>query len=144
MRNWASAVGLWNLALDPSGGPVEEPNTGCGNCKGLVTIDPQTHAVSYNLAYYQLGQVGRFLRPGAQRVNSNHFVSYYVGSGHNNYGTSRGVDDVAARNPDGSVVLVAYNNTTSDARFAVSWDGHSFTYTLPSHATVTFNWNRPA
>jgi glucosylceramidase len=144
MRNWASAVGLWNLALDPSGGPVEEPNTGCGSCKGIVTIDPQTHAVSYNLSYYQLGQVGRFLRPGAQRVASNHFVSYYLGSGQDNYGTSRGVDDVAARNPDGSLVLVAYNNTTSTARFAVSWDGHSFTYTLASHATVTFNWNRPA
>jgi glucosylceramidase len=144
MRNWASTVGLWNLALDPSGGPVQEPNTGCGNCKGIVTIDPTTHGVTYNLPYYQLGQVGRFLRPGAQRVDSNHFVSYYVGNGRNNYGTSRGVDDVAARNPDGSLVLVAYNNTTSDARFAVSWAGHSFTYTLPAHATVTFNWNRPA
>ncbi|MGI8712499.1 MAG: glycoside hydrolase family 30 protein [Solirubrobacteraceae bacterium] len=144
MRNWASAVGLWNLALDPSGGPVEEPNTGCGGCKGIVTIDPQTQRVTYNLPYYQLGQIGRFVKPGAQRVDSNHFVSYYLGTGQGNYGTSQGVDDLAARNPDGTVVLVAYNNTTSDARFAVRWRGRSFTYQLPAHATVTFSWNHPA
>jgi glucosylceramidase len=142
MRNWASAVGLWNLALDPNGGPVQHPNTGCGNCKGIVTIDPSTHSVTYNLAYYQLGQIGRFVRPGAQRVDTNHFVSYYVGTGHNHYGASRGVDDVAVRNPDGSLALVVYNNTASPARFAVEWKGRYITDTLPSHATVTFAWNR--
>jgi glucosylceramidase len=141
MRNWANSVGLWNLALDPSGGPVEEPNTGCGNCRGIVTIDPTTHKVTYNLPYYQLGQLGRFVKPGAQRVKTNHFVSYYVGTGHNHYGASRGVDDVAIRNPDGSLVLVAYNNTTSPARFAVEWKGRYTSYELPSHATVTFDWN---
>jgi glucosylceramidase len=142
MRNWASAVGLWNLALDPWGGPVEEPNTGCGNCKGIVTIDPQTHRVTYNLAYYQLAQLGHFVKPGARHVSSNHFVNYYVGNGRNHYGASSGVDDVAIRNPDGSLVLVAYNNSTSTARFAVHWKGRYITEDLPSHATVTFNWNR--
>jgi glucosylceramidase len=141
MRNWASSVGLWNLALDPSGGPVQEPNTGCGNCRGIVTIDPQTHAVTYNLAYYQLAQIGHFVKPGARRVATNHFVSYYAGTGHNRYGASRGIDDVAVRNPDGSLVLVAYNNTTSTERFAVHWKGRYITDELPSHATVTFAWN---
>ena len=141
MRSWASSVGLWNLALDPSGGPVQEPNTGCGNCRGIVTIDPETHKVTYNLPYYQLGQVGRFIRPGAQRVHPTHFVSYYVGTGHTHYGASSGVDDVAIRNPDGSLVLVAYNNTPSAARFAVEWKGRYTSYELPSHGTVTFDWN---
>jgi glucosylceramidase len=65
-----------------------------------------------------------------------------VGSGHNHYGASRGVDDVAVRNPDGSLALVVYNNTASPARFAVEWKGRYITDTLPSHATVTFAWNR--
>jgi glucosylceramidase len=142
MRNWASSVGLWNLALDPSGGPVQEPNVGCGNCKGIVTIDPQTHRVTYNLAYYQLAQIGHFVKSGARRIGTNHFVSYYVGTGHNHYGASRGIDDVAVRNPDGSLVLVAYNNTTSPERFAVHWKNRYITDELPSHATVTFTWNR--
>jgi glucosylceramidase len=29
LRDWASTVALWNLALDPDGGPVEAPNHGC-------------------------------------------------------------------------------------------------------------------
>lgn len=141
MRNWASSVALWNLALDPSGGPVQKPNTGCGNCKGIVTIDPQTHSVTYSLQYYQLGQIGHFVKPGAQRVATNHFVSYYVGSGPNHYGASSGVDNVAIRNPDGSLVLVAYNNTASPERFAVEWKGRYISYELPPRATVTFTWN---
>lgn len=140
MRNWASAVALWNLALDPTGGPVQKPNTGCGNCKGIVTIDPTTHRVTYNLAYYQLAQIGRFVAPGARRVDTNHFVSYYNGGG-NHYGASAGVDDMAVRNPDGSLTLVAYNNTAVAARFAIEWKGRYITYELPSHGTATFSWN---
>lgn len=141
MRNWASSVGLWNLALDPTGGPVQKPNTGCGGCKGIVTIDPQTHAVAYNLPYFQLGQLGRFVTPGARRVATNHLVSYYDRVGQNQYGVSGSVDDVAVRNPDGSLVLVAYNNAASAVRFAIAWKGRYISYELPAHATVTFSWN---
>ena len=30
-RNWAQSVLLWNIALDPQGGPT---NGGCANCRG--------------------------------------------------------------------------------------------------------------
>jgi glucosylceramidase len=141
MRNWASTVALWNLALDPQGGPVQAPNRGCAPCKGIVTINPQTHAVTYNLAYYQLAQFGRFVKPGAQRIDSNHLVSYFITKKSGQYGATAGVDDIAFRNPDHSLVLLAYNNSTSAAKFAVSWARHFFTYQLPAHATVTFDWN---
>jgi len=143
MRNWATTVALWNLALDPAGGPVEPPDTGCHGCTGLVTINERTHTVGYNLAYYQLGQLGRFVHPGASRIDTNHFVSYYhLASGAN--GASSGLDDAAFVNPDGSRVLLAYNNSGAAITFAVTWDGRSFTYTLPAGATVTFAWNRSA
>ncbi len=45
-RNWASAVTLWNLALDPAGGPVQPPNYGCRGCTGVVTVDPVAHTVT--------------------------------------------------------------------------------------------------
>ena len=35
-RNWASAVVLWNIALDRHGGPVQPPNFGCAGCIGLL------------------------------------------------------------------------------------------------------------
>ena len=65
-RNWASAVGLWNLALDPAGGPVQLPNTGCGGCTGLVTIDEQTHTAALGL-WVLPARPGEQVR-GARRV----------------------------------------------------------------------------
>jgi glucosylceramidase len=141
MRNWAREVTLWNLALDPSGGPVQPPNSGCKGCTGLVTIDEQTHQLSYNASYYQLGQLGRFVQPGAARVDSNHFVNYYHTSTGAN-GATLGLDDVAFVNPDGSRVVVAYNNSRAPIKFGVSWRHNYFTYTLPAGATVTFAWDR--
>ncbi len=140
-RNWASAVLLWNLALDPSGGPVEPPNSGCPRCRGVVTVDGSRDTVTYGPDYYALGQLGEFVEPGARRISSNTFVTYNyawrkAGVG---YATA-GVDDVAFRNPDGTDVLVTHNNATRAIRFAVSWRARTFTYLLAPGATVSFRW----
>ena len=141
MRDWASTVALWNLALDPKGGPVQAPNQGCPGCVGLATIDERSGGVWLTRSYYQLGQVSAFVSPGAQRIASNHFVSYvYPHRGLNVVST--GLDDVAFRNPDGSLVLVAYNNARKPIPFAVSWRHKTFNYDLPAEGTVTFVWRR--
>jgi glucosylceramidase len=138
-RNWASAVGLWNLALDPAGGPVQVPNTGCSGCTGLVTISEQTQAATFGLGYYQLGQVSRFVEPGAFRIRSDRFVSDFQ-SPSGVYGVTPGLDDVAFLNPGGERVLVAYDNSSAPVQFAVQWHGRSFVYRLRPWATVTFTW----
>jgi glucosylceramidase len=143
MRNWASAVALWNLALDQGGGPVQVPNSGCNGCTGIVTINETTHRVTFTRDYYQLGQVSKFLEPGAVRIGSNNFVTYrYVPTGvdvQSNFATP-GLDDVAFQNPDSSRVLVAYNSATTPVKFAVRNDGYYFVYTLSPGATATFVW----
>lgn len=140
LRNWASSVTLWNLALDRKGGPVQPPNSGCGGCAGIVTIDEQNHSFTLSPAYYELGQVSRFVEPSAWRIDSNSFVSYYYHGG-KSYGATRGIDDVAFENPDGTRVVVAYNNSAASTRFAIGWNDHYFTFSLPAGATVTFTWN---
>ncbi len=141
LRDWASTVALWNLALDPDGGPVQPPNHGCPGCVGLARIDERTGSVSLTRAYYQLGQASAFVAPGAQRIASNHFVAYvYPRRGVNV--VTPGLDDVAFRNPDGSIVLLAYDNATSPVRFAVQWRGRALTYTLAPGAMATLEWNR--
>lgn len=141
LRNWAGTVGLWNLALDPTGGPAQLPNHGCKGCSGLVTIDPRTGTVTPRLAYYQLGQASAFVAPGAQRVASPTFVQYrYPGPGVDV--ATPGLDDVALRNPDGSLVLIAYDNSSRPVRFSVAWKGRAFSYRLTAGATATFVWNR--
>jgi len=139
LRNWASVVSLWNVALDPGGGPVQLPNTGCSNCTALVTVAEDTGRVLPTVNYFQLGQVSAFVQVGAQRVESSSFVHYRYRPAANI--VTPGLDDVAFVNPDGRRVLVAYANTSRRVRFAVSWRGRSFTYTLPGRAVVTFSWS---
>jgi glucosylceramidase len=132
-RNWASAVQLWNLALDPTGGPYETI-WGCPGCTGVVTVNEQTRTPLFGLNYFQYGQTTKYVQPGAVRIFSTRLVS-------DGYGVTPGVDDVAFLNPDGSKVLVAYNNRARAARLAVRWGGRFVNWTLRGHATVTLIWH---
>ena len=141
-RNGASAALLWNLALTPQGGPVQPPNRGCPHCTGVVVVDPQSRSVRLSLDYYELGQIGSFVQPGAERIASNNFVTYQVARvrGPIDYATP-GLDDVAFLNPDGDIVLAVTNNSRAPIRFAVQWRGRAFAYRLPAGAAVTFRWH---
>jgi glucosylceramidase len=140
LRNWASAIALWNLALNPSGGPVQSPNTGCPGCSGLATIVPTSGKFVPRLAWYQLGQASEFVQPGAVRVMSNTFAGYNYTKPGVNF-VSPALDDVAFIDPGGNRVLLAYNNSPAPITFAVSWAGYSFQYALPAGATATFEWS---
>ncbi len=139
LREWASAVALWNLALDQRGGPVQLPNFGCYGCTGLVAIDERTHSVAFTLAYYQLGQVSKFVEPGAVRIASERFVNWVTPAAGND-GVSSGLDDVAFLNPDGTKTLIVYNNSATAIRFGVQWRARSFPYTIAPETMTTFVW----
>jgi glucosylceramidase len=126
-RNWSSTVINWNLALDPTGGPHVG---GCGTCTGIVTIGPGD-TVTPNAEYYALGQLSRFVQPGAVRIASTSFGTT---------GWNGEVMDVAFRNPDGSTVLVAHNENDNAQAFAVQEGQQRFTYTLPGDSLATFVW----
>lgn len=124
-RGWAKGVILWNLALDEHHGPH---TGGCGDCRGVVTIDSSTGSVSRNVEYYALGHASRFVRPGARRIASSAGVG--------------GLEDVAFRNgDDGSKVVLAVNTAAAPLTLAVAWAGMSFRYTLAAGAVVTFVWS---
>jgi glucosylceramidase len=140
-RNWAQGTQLWNLALDPSHGPVEQPNTGCPGCSGIITIDQHKRTASYGSNYYELGQISKFVMPGAVRVYSDRLVhDWNNGYAANKHGVTAGVDNVVFQNPNGAFVMVAFNSATRPKTFAVSYNGRAFPYTLGAGSTVTFIW----
>jgi glucosylceramidase len=139
LRNDAQAVDLWNLALDPAGGPKQQA-PGCDHCTGLVTVDEESGGASLNRNYFQLGQISKFVQRGAVRIESDRWVSDFANAD-GTYGVTPGLDDVALENPDGSKVLVAYDNATQPIEFQVEWRGEAFTYTVAPGATVTFMWH---
>jgi glucosylceramidase len=140
LRNGASAVALWNLALDPAGGPVQPPNTRCPNCRGVVTIDETTHKEHPGRTYYQLGQVSKFVARGAVRIGANTLVTDGTDPFNNFYDPTAGLDDIAFVNPGGEKVLVTYNGSPGPIRFALSWHGHALLYSQPAGAMTTFTW----
>ncbi|WP_443072606.1 RICIN domain-containing protein [Streptomyces sp. RPT161] len=125
-RNWGKSVVKWSLAVDQNMGPH---NGGCGTCTGLITVhngDGRSGQVDYTVEYYDMGQLTKFVRPGAYRIDST---------------ANSAIPNVAWLNPDGSKALIAYNGGGSDQPLTVNWGGQTFTYTLPAHTSATFTWN---
>ncbi len=129
-RNWAKSVSEWNLALDQNSNPT---NGGCNNCRGFVTINtgvsPAT--VTYNVENYIYGHAAKFVVPGAYRVDSNSAAAQ-----------TGGIEDVAFLNPDGSMVVIVFNDASSSTKFNVNYSPNNttFAYTLPAQSVATFTW----
>jgi glucosylceramidase len=123
-RGWARGVVLWNLALDEHNGPHLG---GCGNCRGVVTINSSTGYAFRNVEYFALAHASRFVRPGALRIASSTGVD--------------GLQSVAFQNADdASKVLIVLNGATLPRTFLVRTGGKAFTYPLPAGAVATFVW----
>jgi glucosylceramidase len=125
-RNWGQSVVKWSLAVDQNMGPH---NGGCGTCTGLITVhngDSRSGQVDYTIEYYDMGQLTKFVKPGAYRIDST---------------SSSTIPNVAWINPDGSKALIAYNGTGSTQPMTVNWGGESFTYNLPAATSATFTWS---
>ncbi len=123
-RNWARGVALWNLALDEHDGPH---TGGCTNCRGVVTINSTTGAVTRNVEYYALAQASKFVRPGAYRIASASGLA--------------GLSSVAFQNSDDqSLAVLVLNGGAESATFALQWGQKSLQYTLPASSLVTFTW----
>jgi len=129
-RNWAKSVVLWNLALDQDHKPFLG---GCTTCRGIITVNhaAQPSKIEPTVDYTALAHASKFVVPGAQRIESNTF-----GEG--------SLEDVAFRNPDGSLVLIVLNSTGGNATFNIAWAGKYANYKLPPAAVATFHWNHAA
>jgi glucosylceramidase len=126
-RHWARGVLMWNLALDEQHGPHLG---GCKDCRGVVSIDSKTGAVTRNIEYYAFGHASRFVRQGAQRIASSSGLD--------------GLDSVAFRHADdGREVLIVCNSAAQPRRFSVSAQGQRFAYELPAASVATFVWQAP-
>jgi glucosylceramidase len=123
-RGWAKGVAFWNLALDENAGPHLG---GCGNCRGVITINSGSGFVTRNVEYYALAHASQFVRPGAHRIASTSDVS--------------GLQSVAFKNADdGSKVLIVLNTGSAEVPFAIHAAGSSILYAIAAGAVVTFRW----
>ena len=139
MRSWSKSYVKWSLALDQNNGPFIPK--GCGDCTGLITVNSNTRAVTNTIDYYTLGHFSKFVLPGAVRVWSNNAPGL-ISAAFINPPRQNGVaKPVPSEVRDRQRVLVVYNDSGSAQTFQVVWYGMSFTYSLPSYAGATFEWD---
>ncbi len=122
VENWARGVLMWNLALDENYGPHAG---GCGDCRGIVTIDSRTGEVTRNQEYYTFGHASRFVMPGAVRIASLE---------------PEGLDGVAFVNPDGSRVLIVLNEGAEPVQFDIAEGDRRAAAELPPRSAATYVW----
>lgn len=121
-RNWARGVVMWNLALDQNHGPHLG---GCGNCRGLVTINTESGAVTREPEFYAFAHGSRFLPQQAVRVGTATTVS--------------GVESVAFLGDGGStVVIIVFNGNDRDEDISISVDGRVWQGKMPPGSLATY------
>lgn len=121
-RNWARGVVMWNLLLDQNHGPHLG---GCGNCRGLVTINTDSGVIEREPEYYAFAHGSRFLPKNAVRVET--------------MTNQEGVEAVAfLGQEDGMLEVVIYNASKDDRDISISIDGKAFLAQMPQESLATY------
>ena len=120
LNRWTNGWIDWNMILNEAGGPN---HTG-GYCSAPINYDRALRRVHFRPSFYYLGHFSRFIKPGARRVIAA--------------STSDHLETVAARNPDGSLAVVALNRTAVPTTFKLVADDQTAPFELPPHAIATF------
>jgi glucosylceramidase len=125
MVNWSKVALFWNLALDQDDGPQ---NNGCGNCRGVITINSNTGAITKNEEYYAIGHFSKFVRPDAERISATYPQ------------TLANMGAVAFINPDGSKVIIVSNYKSDFNTFTITQGGKNFSYSVPPRSVASIIW----
>jgi len=118
-RNGASTVLQWNAILNQGGGP--KAGGGCENCRGLIDITETGY--EKRPAYYALGHLSKFAKPGAQRIGSSE--------------PDAETGTVAFVNTDGTALTIVLNESGENVTFDVQWFGVSCNVNVPAWSAVT-------
>ena len=124
-RNWASGVSLWNLALDEKHGPHRG---GCGDCRGVVTIDSASGAITRNEEYYALAHASKWVRPGSVRVAST---------------SDSTIEHVAFLSPrEHRIVLIIVNPARQPVTVDIVGASTPARLRMPTRSVATIEWQR--
>jgi glucosylceramidase len=122
LNNWTAGWMDWNLLLDQRGGPNHKGNY----CNAPLMADVGKGTLHYQSSYYYIGQVTRFVRPGAQRIISA--------------STLDDLETMAFVNVDGQIAVVVLNRTEKSYIFALKYNGLAALAESPAHSISTFRF----
>ena len=120
LNNWTAGWTVWNLLLDPAGGPRHAGGLMAGT---IVDADPATGELTFNPPHYAFGHFSRFIKRGARRIACTSSSDDFLAT--------------AFRNPDGKIAVVLTNLTDHSQIFQLWVEGRAVRSTSPANGIVT-------
>jgi glucosylceramidase len=122
LRNWARCYNAWVTVIDHEA----QPNPGPHDCSPTcIVLNSKTLELEYRFDYYMYGHFMKYIDRGAVRIDST---------------SSKSVTNVAFKNPDGSIVLVAVNPRKKTQTLSIGWKGRGLETELAAESIATLVW----
>ena len=102
LNNWVDGWVDWNMVLDRQGGPNWFENW----CVAPVIVDPDADEVYFTPLYYTMAHFSKYIRPGAEVIGVEN--------------ADKDLMVTAAKNPDGSIAVVVFNEGKAPKDFELS------------------------
>ena len=119
LNNWVDGWVDWNMVLDTKGGPNWANNW----CIAPVIVDPEKDEVYYTPLYYIMAHFSKFIRPEAKVIDVKK--------------SDEELMVAAAKNPDGSIAVVVFNEGTTLKNFELTHDGFTKNISISPQAIQT-------
>ena len=123
LRNWSCSYNAWVTILDEKGQPNNGPFPAT---TAILRLHSDTLKIEELFEYYMYGHFMKFIPHGAARIESTPGTPEF--------------NNIAFRNPDGSMVLIVVNTTDKPQSFAVVWQGKVVKSELGMKSVATFVW----
>jgi len=113
----------WNILLDETGGPNHVGNL----CFAPVHGNTQTGKLTFTNSYYYIGHFSKFIRPGAKRISTGT--------------TANHLSATSFLNEDGSIVVVALNDSENEIDYMLTIDTKTANLKMPARSIQTIILN---
>ncbi|WP_246311173.1 glycoside hydrolase family 30 protein [Changpingibacter yushuensis] len=117
--NGATAYDYWNIALDKGG-----VSRWGWSQNSFVTVDPEDNTYSFNYEYYLFKHLSHFVQAGAHYLPTLSYTGYEK--------------LISFANPDGSIVILAFNDMSVEMPVRLGVGSHVVSATLPADSFSTF------
>lgn len=119
LNNWVDGWVDWNMVLDTNGGPNWFKNW----CVAPVIVDPEKDEVYFTPLYYTMSHFSKYIRPNAEIIDVQK--------------SDESLMVTAAKNPDGSIAVVIFNEGKEEKNFKLSLGEISKEISIKSEAIQT-------
>ncbi len=119
LNNWVDGWVDWNMVLDTQGGPNWFKNW----CVAPVIVDPEKDEVYFTPLYYTMAHFSKYIRPGAEVIDIQK--------------SDDALMVTAAKNPDGSIAVVIFNEGKELKNFKLALGKESKNISISPQAIQT-------